>query len=276
MLLILSFCFFTTSLFFLLFEGVFVFVRVFLVLFSVFSSACFAIKEDKGIIYELGLESYYYDYNETANGQFFMEDKGVLYGLNLAVEAQLSQPWRFRGEFRYAHSGSVKYQSNGTGSMDNCDYDVTEYRLLAAYGLDERFDVYSGFTCRVLINDDSGKRSSSNALAYLRESVYLYLPIGVTYREPLSQDWALKASLEYDLFIIGEQFSGRPLNITNTQSSGWGARSSVEAKKYGTSFDFVVGAFVRYWDIDDSDIVRGGMEPENKTVEAGVTIGIAL
>ena len=77
---------------------------------------------------------------------------------------------------------------------------------------------------------------------------------------------------------MGDVSSGLGV-VKNEQDSGYGLRASVKIgnKK---NFPFIIEPFVRYWNIDKSDIVNvpaiGAtfMEPTNETTEIGVKLYI--
>jgi hypothetical protein len=69
----------------------------------------------------------------------------------------------------------------------------------------------------------------------------------------------------------------------NHQKGGFGLRSALKVEKQGEAIDFIIEAFVRYWNIKDSqeaDLTRYGIkvgtatEPQNKSTEYGLKIAL--
>ena len=105
----------------------------------------------------------------------------------------------------------------------------------------------------------------------------------------MKNDWSWGVTVEYDVFIDGNQTSHlEDGNVgydtsTNDQNDGYGLRGSVRVMKQTDAIDFFVEPFVRYWDIEDSEVslttvngavVGAGLEPTNNTTEYGLKIGI--
>ena len=83
--------------------------------------------------------------------------------------------------------------------------------------------------------------------------------------------------MEVDFLLNGQQNSnGIPVlgDIENNQDSGYGLRASVKFQKHWEKSDFIIEPFVRYWNIDDSDIVNGVIEPANETTEFGIHLSL--
>jgi hypothetical protein len=109
---------------------------------------------------------------------------------------------------------------------------------------------------------------------YLRESRYIYSPVGCQLQFPLREGARFDLALEYDYFWKGRQKSrlsdanfGGPMdqqfvlwdNATNNQSDGNGLRASATwtsrpAMLAGLRLRYAIRGFVRYWNIADSDI----------------------
>jgi len=62
--------------------------------------------------------------------------------------------------------------------------------------------------------------------------------------------------------------------VRTEQDGGYGLRGSVSFQNKGKATDFIIEPFVRYWDIDDSEVdaATGGYEPANKTTELGLEL----
>src|SRR3989344_575185 len=253
--------------------------------------------------FDMGAEFSYIQYREPD----FMENKGNMYGVFGTVTHRISenQPVKsaadifgtnqinaFKLDGRLSF-GSVDYESQGTGTLDDILDFIFEIRGLAGYDIPlengPRLTPYLGLGYRYLNDDSSGKRTTTGAAGYERESNYFYLPIGLEGLVNLNEGWSFGFVGEFDVFLMGRQVSHLSdaiagLNdITNDQKSGYGLRGSMKLAKETESLTFFVEPFVRYWKVDDSEIlavtysgvlVGFGLEPENNSTEYGARIGV--
>jgi len=134
--------------------------------------------------------------------------------------------------------------------------------------------LYAGIGYRYLSDD-----SSSQPAGYLRESNYLYLPLGSRADFDLTDNWSLGLTGEFDLLLIGRQIShledADPAlpEIQNWQWPGYGIRGAVAFRHTSPSLDVAISPFVRYWWIAESDVTEEGYyEPENNTFEYGLSV----
>jgi hypothetical protein len=231
--------------------------------------------------WEISPEIYYFEYEEPG----LMEEEGVFYGIFVAythrgwVEAPSSESkWMVRAEGRFAY-GQVDYDgafSDGTPlKVDSIDDYTFEGRLLLGPDFLKENSVdtlYFGLGYRYL-NDDMSKQHPAG---YERESNYLYMPLGIETLNNLKNEWYLGLNAEFDLFLWGQQNSHLSdvgyVDVENEQDSGYGLRVSVRFLKKAEKTDFIIEPFVRYWDIDESDVVLGAMEPANETLEYGIRL----
>jgi hypothetical protein len=236
--------------------------------------------------FEIGPELYSFEYEEPG----YMKEKGTFYGIALGFT---SRGWAgslpdkkgglmFRGEARLAY-GQVDYEGetwDGTPlTMDGLDDYAVEGRLLLGgdfLGGNTVNTIYSGFGYRYLSDD-----SSEYIGGYLRESNYLYVPVGYQFDSTYKAGWSIGFRLEYDVFLAGVQrthLSDVGLNdVDNEQDSGYGYRVSIKLQNKSRRGAFIIEPFFRYWDIDDSDVEYAGYgvygkEPANNTTELGIQI----
>ena len=223
--------------------------------------------------FELGILASTYHYEEPN----LMELDGERVGISAAYTFVTHTRWFARIDFRYSH-GELRYE--GSGVLEDVPDDLYELRFVEGKDFFPSTRVslspYAGLGYRYLYNDLRGT-SSTGAIGYRRYSRYSYIPLGLTSRFGLSERNAIAATVEYDLFLSGQQKSYLSdtnlgyINATNRQDSGYGYRVSVV-------FDvgrFSVGPWLHYWDIDDSDVVSigggfSGLEPKNWTREFGL------
>lgn len=228
---------------------------------------------------EIGLQTYWYKYEEEVDGDFFMSNTGQKYGLSLTGTKNVGKNVYVIADLRYA-TGDVKYKSaSGTGDVSDYMY---EGRLLI--GIERVNDgvlwsSFLGLGYRYLYNDLRDLGSGG----YRRESQYIYVPIGITHRFRVNRNSRISTTFEYDYFVQGEQKSylsdvgpayaavyGDPVN---DQDDGYGIRFNTNYEEGSWS----VGVFLNYWKIEDSKINDYGIypslfEPKNDTKEAGVQI----
>jgi len=237
---------------------------------------------DDSLRIEAGTELYDYSYEEPG----IMENEGTFYGLTGAVTYRKA-PCLMMLDGGLAW-GQVDYSSPGSGTMD--DIDDFRFEIRASLGrefmLNEvvRITPYAGIGYRYLNDDASYKLTSLGAFGYERESNYYYSPLGVIVTLEPSRDWTIRLTGEYDLFWSGTQKSHLGYvpgyyDIENDQDSGYGVRGSVAVTRTGDIIDLTIEPFVRYWDIDNSNVTvdpdgDGWIEPANETVEAGVRLTV--
>ncbi len=223
--------------------------------------------------WEVGGQVARYHYEEPN----FAWIKGDRFGVSGAYTRANEKHVYGRFELRQSY-GELDYQ--GSGTQNNVPDQLFEARALAGrdYGLGETmaWSPYAGFAFRYLFNDLRGI-SSTGRIGYRRDSSYFYVPLGVTLRMRLGEQWVLAPQIEYDAFVRGVQRSflsdtGLGFNdVTNQQRRGRGYRAQLMLEGRRWAF----GPWMHYWKIKDSDIQPigaglGGLEPANWTRESGV------
>ena len=228
--------------------------------------------------FNIGLQNYWYKYDEEVDGAFFMSNTGKKYGVSLGGTKNIGNNYYLAGDIRYA-TGDVEYKSaSGRGDVDD---DLLEGRLIvgseAIIG-NYLLSSYIGAGYRRLDNDLRDLGSGG----YRRTSQYLYIPIGITHRFLLNDTSRISTSIEYDYFAWGQQNSylsdASPIypDLVNKQKNGYGARLSSAYQQRNWS----IGGFFNYWNIGDSEkdyfmvgpLLYSGMEPKNQTKEIGIEI----
>jgi hypothetical protein len=218
-----------------------------------------------------------YQYNEPN----VMSLQGRKLGLDLQATRLLQNHQFLRGELRYA-GGVVDYTSNGTGSASGNPDLYLEARGLIGKDWEINNAVlasYVGVAYRYLYNDERGSSCDATTCywGYRRESNYIYLPIGFSYRAVAPNNARWVSTLEYDHLLAGRQVSRLSdggqgdANLTNRQTKGYGWKLSVMFEQGKWS----VGPFVHYWNIAESDKIATykngvpdgyvGYEPSNNT-----------
>jgi hypothetical protein len=232
-------------------------------------------------IWEIGPEISYIEYREPD----IMSEKGLMYGIDAAYSYHNGVMIKVAGRFSY---GQVDYQNSVT--FNNIDDIIFEIRALGGYDfkLSKSFTMtpFIGLGYRYLRDDMAGRTSSTGANGYLRESNYYYSPIGIEAVNVFNNGWSAGAIIEYDYFWKGKQKSNFSTadagynDVENDQNSGYGLRGSIMIKKQTARLFFAIEPFIRYWNIDQSEIqnltdYKTVLEPKNESTEIGVkfTIG---
>jgi hypothetical protein len=221
--------------------------------------------------WEIGPEVSYYRYEEPDS----MTNTGVLYGVAGAyTRYRPGRMFRVEGEFAFGlvdYEGSLVDTGEPYSMSGNRDY-LLNLRLLWGQlheldGWDHR--LYAGIGYRGL-NDDS----TQDPYGYDRQSNYLYVPVGLKAYYEMADHWLLGIGGEFDIMLLGLQFSGiyEHSALVNVQWPGFGARVSVELRRKTPSVDLALAPFFQYWWVDDSSVSDGWYEPRNNTIQAGLGV----
>ena len=179
----------------------------------------------------------------------------------------------------------------GTAKSEDINDWYVDARVLAGqrydFSLHFYMDPYVGIAYRYL--RDEGQKKSE--YAYLRQSNYLYLPVGTDFGFKTG-GFSLVVNGEFDILLKGRQESGTTKEMseqgfsdtTHHQSQGWGARFSLKVEQEVGQIAIFAEPFYRYWKIQDSDVgfsiseqlmqYQASIEPFNITREYGVKVGI--
>lgn len=236
--------------------------------------------------WEIGPEISYIEYKEPD----VMKEKGMMYGIGAAYTYE--DRFMFRADTKLSY-GRVDYQNSGSLN-DISDY-MFEIRVVGGYvfKLTDSLVInpYAGLGYRYLRDDTSGRVTTTGERGYLRESNYLYTPVGVAVRHDLKNSWILGMTVEYDLFWKGKQKSRlsdvNPSynDLENNQNSGYGLRGTLLIQRMAGRMTYSLEPFIRYWNIDKSDvqnitfqgaITAHGWEPQNTSTEVGLKFSVGF
>lgn len=220
--------------------------------------------------FEVGPEASFIQYVEPD----VMKETGYMVGVAGTYAYHNNLMFKAEGNASY---GRVYYENSGT--IDDIPDYMFEGRLMGGFDFPvleaSVVTPYIGFGYRYLMDDGSGKVSSTGAGGYRRESNYYYSPIGIETLSSLENEWYIGIVLEYDHFWKGRQVthlddvSSIYSTVKNDQNDGYGLRGSIRFKKEGR-FAYVLEPFARYWNIDDSEVVDIWIEPKNHSTEVGL------
>ena len=240
--------------------------------------------------FDIGLEVENFEYNEPG----VMSQDGTQYGIYGAYTGY------FGGNIMaHIYSSYVGGDLDYDGGLQNVQTGqsiattattpntIFNFRLAAGYrfptgGMD--ITPYVGFGYRNLENEitdeltikATGETGIATCAGYQRDQKYTYIPLGV--QLAFGSTWAFEAVGEYDFFLSGENHSYRPEcgnDNTFDQEDGSGYRFSVKVISPPVigSMRIVVEPFYEHWEVDDSDVVNGFLEPENDASSTGIRIG---
>lgn len=239
--------------------------------------------------FEIGPEIFSHEYEEFTDGETLMKEEGTFYGIvfnhynrpwvpESPEESVTSSKWMagFEGEFAYGQVDYDGHLQDGTPyKMSDIDDFLVNARFLRGLDFpkaDMLHTLYLGIGYRYLRDD-----SSSDPAGYLRQSNYLYLPLGLKMESYKKNCWSLGGRAEFDLLLFGMQISEiNGIDFTNNQTSGYGFRACVDIENRGEKSSFKIQPFVRYWHIDESDKDNETgvlfIEPENETTQVGIQL----
>jgi hypothetical protein len=232
----------------------------------------------------VGPEAYGYSYRETPS---FVDQWGPFAGLDAGYTFKFNRYFvAIQGD---ANVGYLDYKSSGSGRLNGIWNYKGELRALLGgdiVAVPSSFYIspFAGIGYRILFENQSGRTSTTGAVAYDRLSQYVYIPIGIA-TSISAGSWTLRPTLEYDFFVGGYQVSylsqvGFNNDLTNRQTVGYGARASFFADTPTSWGRIGFGPFFRYWNIGQSrttPIIVGNtfgvaFEPPNQTIEAGLAL----
>lgn len=182
------------------------------------------------------------------------------------------QGWFVRGEFQYA-VGDADYSSPVSGTLNGTEN--WYYEIRGQLGRDFQMKgyvlaPYIGLGFRHLYHDLKGL-TSAGTRGYRRENDLQTASVGFTHRMQLSGGARLSTTFEYMHLLKGVQtskFSDRGTGKADAemdQNSGHGLRLS----SMWRSDKWSLGPTLTHWNIKDSEVVRGDLEPKNTTTEIG-------
>lgn len=236
----------------------------------------------------IGLIGNYYQYHEKHNGLPIMNLKGYLIGGAIAYNYTTQGGYVFGADMDFA-GGYADYESNSSGTMDDERQQKFEGRVKVGKNFYPSKGLvltpYTGFGVRVKSDYSGDKISSAGHIGYDRRSTYLYIPIGLKLKKHYNTDWAFEIFGEFDIFLQGKNYSDSTIvgpSMTHTQKEGYGLKAGFETIRIlPNTHSISFGPYVNFWHIKDSDIVvtkkyngtfSVSMEPDNKTLEAGLAV----
>lgn len=232
---------------------------------------------------ELAYEASDYTYREPAM-KYPISLKGRLQGGSLRYETRMRDSSMFAALEARFMGGSTDYDGYLMDGTKYYMYDLGDYyyegrlRIGQVYDFTEEMQLWlgSGIGYRYL-KDHADKDPSG----YLRESTYIYLPVTASLR--YNADWfSVALNGEFDCLIFGHQMSHLPYDypfddIRNDQHKGFGVRAGLKMQvNVSPRVGVFAEPFYRYWQIAESEMTYGFVEPYNTTEEYGVRVGLTF
>jgi len=205
----------------------------------------------------------YYNYHEVVNGHDpFMKLESNIPNLTIGYQDESAIRSHNKTDNKFSYYGQASYgtvnYSQWTGVLAHT-HDQYTAQTEGYYALPNSF--YVGLGYRYL--DD--KLDQCCAAGYDRKQHYIYLPVG--YMADLDGS---NLQLQFNYLIKGYNHSGPSADrsvpsLHFHQNSGYGLATSYVPKSY-PNFEI----FADYWEIKNSNIVSGYLEPHNYTYDIGV------
>ncbi len=229
---------------------------------------------------EAGIEIGDFHYRES----HIMREDGVQGGIYGSIAILAVRPWYFQFYGSYV-GGDVKYDGGyGSGrnyhelTGDTSNY-IVNGRGIAGFMIGEDglcIMPYSGLGYRYLRNDLNDLTIAGVVNGYLREQVYLYLPLGLDISLPLGYDgkWTIGLKSEFDWMFYGENKSG---GTELKNQDGYGFRFIPYVRlDVSEQLALKLEVFGEYWNINKSDVNNGILEPDNASNYYGARGGICF
>jgi len=247
--------------------------------------------KEKMHYYSIAPEVSSYKYKESVASPFKAKLSGTMVGFSAEYlnsgglgYIEKSIPVQLRMRFNYMQ-GSLDYDGslqdkygNYMGphkATGNKNYFVD---MIFAGGLgfklSEKFSIspYIGLGHRYLVDEEN----SNDPYDYKREQTYYYMPIGADWKILPTPAWKLTLNTEADILLRGENYTHLYGGMKFRQKSGYGFRTAFKIERNLKSMGIFAEPFYRYWEIKESDVVDGWIEPKNKTQEFGLRIGVSF
>ncbi len=226
--------------------------------------------------WSLGINSGFVHYSEPG----LMQEYGNLFGINASYSKTTDDRSVF-GRVEYEGLfGTLTYDGgnkHGPVSMPSHD---SLHSLRGVTGLNwalndvVRFAPYTGLGGRYLddIIDGPG--------GYERQISYLYLPIGMETHLGVIDSWKLTLKTEADIFLAGTAHTTLSdvnpdlPDLDNSQNSGFGWRASLSSMHKINQIVVKLEPYIQSWNINQSKVDRGFIEPDNNSTLIGLVAAV--
>lgn len=221
-------------------------------------------------------------YEEFAGGDKLMQEEADMVGLGLKVTRAVSgAPGQFELDLHLAQGNSTYTGSYWGGS----------YGDLRQGGLDRLlFETHLGYRHAapewkgVGLRAGLGYRHLTDRLdqvgegGYKRENNRVYLSLGADreFKTSALGGWSVTPAVKYKHVLWSQQFSDIYGGLYHSQNKGYGFDAELTFTHQSEGYAFSFTPYYRTWKMEDSKVVIDTYEPENKTREVGVALGLTF
>jgi hypothetical protein len=224
----------------------------------------------------IGLSDYTYEERELMTLQ--ARKKSITYSKihSFNEDIKCVQNGWFLGGQLHLTNGKADYHSPISGTLNQTPNWYIESKILIGKDHVKYTYVLSphiGLGLRYLHND---LRTNDFRQGYRRDNLISYIPIGLTHKSEILNQYILSTTFEYSHFLKGNQKSSlsdqnpTAKNVSLSQSKGHGFKFEAMLRKDNWAF----GPSVNYWKVNQSNtIIESGIyEPKNSTTEIGLKL----
>lgn len=225
--------------------------------------------------FNAGIDTGYFFYKEFVKGSKFMEDRGLMSGLIVNLNENLSKKWTLNAYARLMAGKTnydgvlINFQTGAKTPYKSKTFNIiADTELTFDYKLKNHRDItpFFGLGYRRLKNpaDDYGG-------SYDRYETYYYLPMGVKTNNGWKLEYRWLTYGENDSFKTSDNFH---MTMQQREGNGFHVAKAVNILK-----DYKAEIYAEYWHISRStnSLCLGSTdavcsEPENKTLFSGIKI----
>lgn len=237
-------------------------------------------------IFDVGISSGFYQYKEpsvnerdsevTLKGMSYAVHGGVQYTFDNRLYLAVKGMYEFAPKLSYKCSNPIYPASDSEKSYI---FDVSPrlgYSFI--YDNDIQLSVYVGYGYEHLKN-----KGVTGITTVIRWQEYHYGLIGANFIKHLGHNWLIDASLDLNYMFHGKNKTNAEYDdgVGNTsvsfkQKDGLGIRADLMTGQDYEYWGWRVGLYFRGWDIGQSSVSHGSVEPKNTTYDTGVKLKITF
>jgi len=221
-------------------------------------------------------------YEEFADGTKLMQEEADMVGVGLKVTRALSAaPGQVELDLHLAKGNSTYTGSYWGGSYGDLRQGGLD-RVLLETQLSYRHaaPAWNGVGARFGL----GYRHLTDHLdqigegGYERENNRVYLSLGAdrVFKLNALGGWTVTPAAKYKHVLWSQQFSDIYGGLYHSQNKGYGFDAEIAFTHQSEGYAFSFTPYYRTWKMEDSKVVIDTYEPENKTREVGVALGLTF
>jgi len=237
-------------------------------------------------IFDIALSSGSYKYKESNHMKIY----GISYNLDLNYIYTFDNQFQFIFQSSLGAIPKAKYDGHNSlhepvkisGEQNYYGIISTRVGYILNFYSNIKFIPFIGIGYQYLNN--SNKPEFYNK--HVRQQTYIYLPVGTNISCSNHTNWIIQFNLEINPLLYGQQKSiitSRQTGISETfkfnQNIGFGLNSSILFGKVYDKWGWLIGPYIKCWNIKQSD--AGGIddrtgknivEPDNTTIDFGLKL----